>query len=97
VRDAADHRFVPQLEVWVTVVGGDGQHVGTARQPFLWHPWLFHYGRNWTLPGSGHYAIHVHIAAANFPRHDKINGRRYAMPVDVAFEDVTVEVGQKRS
>lgn len=33
----------------------------------------------------------------NFPRHDKINGQRYADPVTVEFIGVKIETGQKRS
>lgn len=53
VRDGADGRFVPALDVELTVLDAEGQEVGTHRQPFLWHPWLYHYGRNWQLPGDG--------------------------------------------
>lgn len=83
VRDAADGRFIPGLTVTVTLTGPDGQEVGTWQQPFLWHPWLYHYGRNWHVPGEGDYRIHVHIGTPTFMRHDHNNGKRYGRPVDV--------------
>lgn len=46
VRDGADRRFLPGLTVYATLIGGGGREIGTHRQPFLWHPWLYHYGRN---------------------------------------------------
>lgn len=97
VRDAADNRFVPGLTVTVTLIDSDGNEVGSHEQPFLWHPWLYHYGRNWKVPGDGQYILRVHIEAPDFPRHDKKNGLRYADPVDVTFHDVSIKTGQKIS
>ena len=94
VRDAADGRFVPGLDVSVTLVDADGNEVGTHTQPMLWHPMLYHYGRNWVVPGDGTYTVKVHVDPATFMRHDEINGRRYAEPVDVEFTGVQVETGQ---
>ena len=97
VRDAGDGRFVPQLSVRVAVVDAKGREIGSHEQPFLWHPWLYHYGRNWTIPGDGEYTVRVHIDAPSFMRHDKTNGRRYAEPVDVEFAGMKIETGQKCS
>lgn len=94
VRDAADGRFVPRLEVEVALYDPDGAHLGRHRQPFVWHPWLYHYGRNWTVPRKGRYRVHVHIDPPAFHRHDHENGRRYAKDVDVDFE-VEIEPGRK--
>ena len=94
VFDGADGRFVPGLTVEATLVGPDGQEVGTHRLPFLWHPWLHHYGRNWKVPGDGQYTLRVRIEAPDFPRHDQKNGQRYAGEVEVTFEDVQIETGQ---
>lgn len=95
VRDGADHRFIPGLEVYVTVLTADGEEVGRHRQPFLWHPWLYHYGRNWKVPGDGSYTLHVEIEAPDFPRHDPKNGRRYASHAETRFEEVRMKTGQK--
>lgn len=97
VRDASDGRFIPGLAVQATLIGPDGKEVGTHEQPFLWHPWLYHYGRNWRVPGDGEYTLRVHIEAPRFGRHDKKNGKRYEKPVDVEFKGVKVETGQKKS
>jgi uncharacterized protein involved in high-affinity Fe2+ transport len=93
VRDAGDNRFIPGLDVTLTVVDEDGQEVGTEPMPFLWHPWLYHYGRNWEIPGDGRYTLRVRIEPPEFMRHDEKNGRRYAEPVTVEFEDVELETG----
>lgn len=91
VRDGADGRFVPALDVELTVLDANGNEVGTHRQPFLWHPWLYHYGRNWHLPGDGEYTFRINIGMPDFPRHDKKNGQRYTGPVQVEFRGVPVK------
>ncbi len=52
-RDANDGRFVPGLTVQVTLVDPQGREVGAKEQGFVWHPWLYHYGANWAVPGPG--------------------------------------------
>ncbi|MEZ4571987.1 MAG: iron transporter [Thermomicrobiales bacterium] len=96
VRDASDGRFIPGLNVSVNVSTSDGEDVGTHEHPFLWHPWLYHYGRNWHVPRSGEYRIMVHIDPPTFMRHDIKNGKRYADPVDAEFQ-ISIETGQKIS
>lgn len=93
VRDAGDDRFVPGLDVALTIVDGQGREVGTETMPFIWHPWLYHYGKNWTIPGDGRYTLRVRIEPPEFMRHDQKNGRRYGEPVTVEFEDVELETG----
>ncbi len=96
VRDRKDGRFIPYLDIDVTLTTEDGTGLGTHRQPFMWHSWLYHYGRNWTIPGKGHYQIHVKIAAPAFMRHDHGNGARYAKDVEHTFKNVGLETGQKK-
>ncbi len=97
VRDGADGRLLPGLAVYATIIDANGKEIGTKQLPFLWHPWLFHYGLNWELPGSGEYTVRVHIDVPDFPRHDKKNGKRYTEPVDVEFQHVKIKTGQKKS
>ncbi len=97
VCDGADGRFIPGLQVSATLVDHDGREVGTHEQPFLWHPWLYHYGRNWRVPGDGTYALTVRIEPPSFMRHDKLNGERYRERVEVTFENVKIKTGQKKS
>lgn len=95
VADKADGRFLPGLEVRVTLLDADGQEVGTHTQPFLWHPWLYHYGRNWKVPGSGTYSLRVDVQPPPYMRHDKVHGKRHQRSANVAFENVKIEAGQK--
>ena len=94
VSDAADGRFVPELDVEATLVPEDGKAVGPVEIPFVWHPGLHHYGANLSLPGDGTYTIRVRVEPPTFDRHDETNGDRYAEAVDVEFEDVDVETGR---
>jgi hypothetical protein len=90
VTDKDDGRFIPELAVAVTLEAQDGSKVGTWDLPFLWHPTLYHYGRNVGIPHGGKYTVRVSIAAPTFSRHDKVNGRRYMEPVLAEFRDLEV-------
>lgn len=96
VADAADGRFVPGLSVHLEVAR-DGRPVVATELPFLWHPFLYHYGANAAIPDRGPYQITVRVAPAGFMRHDPVNGRRYTEPVEVRFDDVELSNGRKPS
>lgn len=87
-RDATDNRFIPGLKVHVRVIDDEGQTRADATLPMLWHPWLYHYGSNFTLPMGSSVAVEVQIDAPEFPRHDEKNGMRYVEDLFVRFEDV---------
>jgi hypothetical protein len=93
VRDRSDGRFVPCVRVLATLVGPDGEEIGTHEQPLVWHPMLYHYGRNWTVPADGRYVLRVRVEPPEFMRHDEVNGRRFTSPVEVEFRDVIVRRG----
>jgi hypothetical protein len=93
VRDRSDGRFVPGVRVIATLIAPDGQQVGTHEQPLLWHPMLYHYGRNWKVPADGEYTLRVHVEPPHFMRHDEVNGCRFQEPVDIEFTGVKVERG----
>lgn len=95
VRDRADGRLLPGLDVEVTLTGAEGKKVGTHKLPLLWHPYLYHYGRNWVIPGDGSYSLQVRFPAPQFHRHDKINGKRFAEGADVTFKDVKLKTGRE--
>jgi hypothetical protein len=94
VRDAADGRFLPGLTVHAALQDAQGNSAGLRRLPFLWHPSLFHYGTDWTVPGEGEYTLRVYVDVPDFPRHDRVNGKRYADPVQAEFTGVKIETDQ---
>lgn len=95
VCDAADGRFVPGLRVLATLIAPDGTEVGTHEQPMLWHPMIYHYGRNWTVPVNGLYTLRIHIDPPAFMRHDEVNGRRFTEPTEVEFIGVSIQRARK--
>ncbi|MEJ7797769.1 MAG: iron transporter [Solirubrobacteraceae bacterium] len=93
VCDASDGRFVPGVTVIATLVDPTGEEVGTHELGLLWHPMLYHYGRNWTVPSDGLYTLRVRVKPPTFMRHDEVNGRRFTELVETTFEGVKVERG----
>lgn len=92
VADAADGRFLPYVTVRATIDGED-ETVGPVEIPFVWHPGLYHYGKNVELPGEGRYDLTIEVEPPTFPRHDETNGDRYEEGVEVTFEDVELTTG----
>lgn len=96
VRSASDGRFLPGLKVRVRLLDPGRQVVLETTLPFLWHPWIHHYGANCQVPDAGQYILHVHIDAPDFPRHDRINGKRFQENVETEF-DIKIKTGRKLS
>jgi hypothetical protein len=96
VADAADGRFVPALDITLTVLDGDRELFSTTMR-FLWHPYLYHYGTNVRVPGEGPYTVRVRIDPPTFMRHDPVNGRRFEQPVELVFADRRFTPGRKPS
>jgi hypothetical protein len=96
VADAADGRFVPGLDITLTLLEGD-RELFTTNMPFLWHPYLYHYGTNAKVPGEGPFSVRVTIGAPTFMRHDPVNGKRYEQPVHLVFDDRRFKPGRKPS
>jgi hypothetical protein len=94
VRDAADGRPIPSLKIMATLTAPDGSDAGTHELPLFWHPYLYHYGRNWKVPGDGVYKLHVKFDAPTFMRHDKKNGNRFAEGCEVTLDAVNIKTGQ---
>lgn len=89
VRDRADGRLIR-----ISILQEDGTEIGTHPHPFLWHPYLYHYGRNWRIPHAGRYQLRLHFEAPDFARRDRANGSRIAQGVDVSFHDVILQTGK---
>ena len=65
--ELADGRFVPGLDITLTLLEGDRELFSTT-MPFLWHPYLYHYGTNAKVPGEGPYTVRVRIDPDARPR-----------------------------
>lgn len=97
VADRADGRFIPELDITAEIRDLHGGSLGRKPMPFLWHPFLYHYGHNWYVPVDGLYTISVVIDAPSFFRHDPVNGKRYARRVEVNFDQIEIHTGVKHS
>lgn len=96
VQDAHDGRFIPYLDVKVTVFeSGKDEPLFSVDLPFLWHPWLYHYGSNVHLPHEGMYDLLVNVSELRIGRHDMENGDRYTHAAEVRFERAPLVTGQK--
>ena len=94
-RDARTGRFLPTGNVRATLRGPDGVSLGTVREHFMWHPWLYHYGDNWRVPAGGKYQIVARFEPPPYRRYGRAAGRRFARPVEVAFDQVEIKTGEK--
>jgi uncharacterized protein involved in high-affinity Fe2+ transport len=96
VLDALTGRFMPGLRVHATVLDPKGAEHGSHDVPFMWHPWLYHYGRNWLVPKSRKdYVLRVHVDPPAYRRYGRELGRRFAAPIDFEFPDVMIRTGVK--
>ncbi len=95
VADGADRRFVPELRINVTLLDSQGSECGTFHLPFLWHPTMYHYGRDVHVPAEGDYTARVYIDVPEFERHDKTNGKRYTEAVVAEFRGIHIRPGSK--
>ena len=95
VSDAGDGRFIPYLDIAATLTPKSGKAVGPVDIPFIWHPGLYHYGRNIKVSGDGTYRLEVTIKPPKFMRHDKVNGKRYAKTITTVFDKVEIKTGKE--
>jgi len=73
-----------------------GNSIGTKDEPFMWHPWLYHYGENWRVPKSGkHYRIRARFDVPPWHRYGQNAGRRFAQGAEVEFDDIEIKSGEK--
>jgi hypothetical protein len=96
VRNASDGRFLPGLSIAAVLLDSEAREVDRFDLPFLWHPWIYHYGANRSVARPGRYTLRIHIAPPDFPRHDRVNGKRFEQPVQIEFE-INIKTGRKLS
>lgn len=95
VRDALTGRFMPELKVTASLYDGSGKSLGTMDEPFMWHPWLYHYGENWRVARSGVYRLHVRFEPPAYRRYGRELGKRFGAPVETDFDNIKIKTGQK--
>jgi hypothetical protein len=95
VRDAGDGRFVPGLRVVATLIDPDEVPVGSHEHPLVWHPVLYHYGRNWLVTSDGEHVLRIEVDPPRFQRQDDVNGLRFMDRVAVEFPCVNIRRGRQ--
>jgi hypothetical protein len=95
VQDKGDKRFIPSLEVYCKLHDEEDTIVSEFQIPFVWHPFLYHYGINITIPKEGTYFAEVTIKKPTFGRHDETYGKRYQKDVTVKLGPVSLKPGRK--
>lgn len=88
VRDAASGRFVPGLNVRATLLNSRKRETGTFIFPFMWHPWMNHYGLNVTAPAGGLYTIRVRADGPAFRRYGTGALKEFNRSIDVEVRNV---------
>jgi len=89
VRDATTGRFVPGLKVRATILNSRKKEVDTYPMPFMWHPWVNHYGLSVPMPGSGRYTVRVRTDAPAFRRYGSTALKKFNRAVDVSVRGVS--------
>ena len=88
IRDVATGRLIPGLNVRATLVNSRKREAGTFVLPFMWHPWMNHYGMNVVVPASGRYTIRVRADAPAFRRYGTGALKKFNRSVDVDVQNV---------
>ena len=83
IRDATTGRFLPDLKVRATVLNSRNKEIDTYVLPFMWHPWMNHYGLDVAEPGPGRYAIRVRAEPPAFRRYGSTALRKFNQPINV--------------
>ncbi len=52
--DPRTGRFLPVANVRGTILHADGGEIAGYEVPLMWHPWLYHYGKNIRVPHGSH-------------------------------------------
>lgn len=95
VQDKDDKRFIPELEISAQLLDSNKKVVAEINVPFIWHPFLFHYGINCKIPKAGKYFAKINIKKPSFHRHDEVYGKRYPKDVLVTLGPISLKPGRK--
>lgn len=96
IRDAATGRFIPGLKVRVTILDSRRREIDTYLVPFMWHPWMNHYGLNVPVPGNGRYTVRVRADAPAFRRYGSTALKKFNKALDVSVRNIRFEARAAR-
>ena len=95
VRDAASGRLVPGLSVRATILDSRKRAIDTYSMPFMWHPWMSHYGLNVPVPGNGRYTVRVRAEAPGFRRYGSSALKKFNKAIDAEVRGVRFVTAEK--
>jgi uncharacterized protein involved in high-affinity Fe2+ transport len=95
IRDATTGRLLPGLNVRATVLNSRKKEIGTYAMPFMWHPWMNHYGLDVAVPENGRYTIRVRADAPAFRRYGSTALRKFNRVIDAEFRNVRLATPKK--
>ena len=95
VRDAASGRLVPRLSVRATILDSRRRVIDTYTMPFMWHPWMSHYGLNVPVPGKGRYTVRVRAEAPAFRRYGSLALGKFNKAIDADVRGVRFVTAEK--
>lgn len=81
--DRDDKKFVPYLDVKVRIFDNNHALVTETEAPFMWHPFVSHYGFDVSIPDDGEYYAEVTIKSPEFARMHKSHGKKYSENITV--------------
>jgi len=85
IRDKFTKRFIPYLDVQIKLTNKETEKIIEKDLPFIWHPWLYHYGANIEIE-PGDYTLEIYAEAPEFSRHDEENGKIMTEPIEAEFD-----------
>lgn len=88
IRDATTGRLLPGLNVHASIVDSRKRAINTYPMPFMWHPWMNHYGLDVAVPGKETYTIRVRADAPSFRRYGGTALRKFNRAIDVEMRGV---------
>ncbi len=95
VRDATSGRLVPDLNVRATILDSRKRAIDTYSMPFMWHPWMNHYGLNVPVPGSGRYTVRIRADAPAFRRYGSSALKKFNKAIDAEVRGVRFLTAEK--
>jgi hypothetical protein len=94
VRDVATGRLLTELPITATLLF-EKKMLGSKQEWLMWHPWLYHYGRNWRVPHGGTYGLRVELGPPRCNLRFDLGAYPEPRSVVVDFDRVQIEPGQK--
>ncbi|HEY5085964.1 MAG TPA: hypothetical protein VII66_01270 [Gemmatimonadaceae bacterium] len=95
IRDEATRRFVPGLRVRAMILDSRRREIDTYLMPFMWGPWMNHYGLNVPVPRGGRYTIRVRADAPSFRRYGSTALKEFNHAINVELHNVWLVTAEK--